>query len=606
MMSMSFLADPIGGKGQERQEAVANGESVATVYDQKSISEYTKGKIDGWLDNAMSAFSALHAEHNSELMRMASESLLKETGTLLKGKIVQEILAGADKIDCSEITKNIDLKKPLKADTLVNLCNAIESKIEAVWTNFAEDLKGAGDVAAFKMLLSQVLLAREPKIRACMLLMDPAEKQAALQTLDDAAGHAGYLANEANIQIQKFAKAYLSPAESEQIENDTASADLRKHVVALLTHGSDQLNNFDSVVPLDGKALFKNIVGKLDFAHEPAQASATAGEMASMLSTMSPDTRSLLQSYVQKLGPGTSDSIGEMGITLASLKPEAIAVARQIAEIPCSAETHLELVQTLATMPPETAPIISPFMTKLDFANEPDDALNLLAKTMEMYSHVHNIDINDPQGNDPTTALGSLNAYFQTCLQEQGQKDMQNADMFDENGVSKQFALDVNRERCTVNGTLYNAKLNEAMQATMDALPGINARKFITSILHQGAWADMSQLSTQNVANPPKGSTLIPTITTEQMPVMLRNLAAGMGYGLQVSKDGNTATLTLEITNNLSAGMQDGLSEEVNNNKEMGTYGHLKMQMQVEVDLTNDAPKVTSTTFAQQILPANG
>lgn len=223
------------------------------------------------------------------------------------------------------------------------------------------------------------------------------------------------------------------------------------------------------------------------------------------------------------------------------------------------------------------------------YAFEPlEDRVKMLAEEMKSWSEFK---FGDPRLKEVGQKFAQRqNDYVKDTIGKQ--------DMFDEKqpDVFKQLYGDANRGKWKINGKKF-AVGNEAQQQISEkflaTVTDPTERKALSILFNQGSLMDLQciQLKDQNLAIPGGNLFVSHDFATEQHEVAHD---FDLNFNLQVSKDGKTAVITIEVDRDLVAGM--------------GTddwhIGTLKIAQRATVDLTRTPlPVITDITFAQTFSP---
>ena len=182
--------------------------------------------------------------------------------------------------------------------------------------------------------------------------------------------------------------------------------------------------------------------------------------------------------------------------------------------------------------------------------------------------------------------------------------------MPDHPDVFKQLYDDADRGEWTFNGQTFpsGTSADTILDKFLQTVTNPNARKVISSVLHQGSLADIQSISirgealigdaqaakpqTEPLYNFPGADMFVfrdgnrdgITIATDVEPK----------YALDISEDGKTATVTVTIDRNFNA-----IGSKYNDYN----IGTMSASQRITIDLTKEMPDVTNVTFAQTISP---
>ena len=194
-------------------------------------------------------------------------------------------------------------------------------------------------------------------------------------------------------------------------------------------------------------------------------------------------------------------------------------------------------------------------------------------------------------------------------------KDMLNApDNFSEKNpdVFKQVYGDAHRADWNINGKIFKRppekmapqRTQQVVDEFLKAVKDPNARKVISILMNQGNLADLESLFNKapaligdaKAANPEEET--IHTIPGGEMFVS-RNGAALLAdalpsYGVEISKDGKTATVTVSIDKDVSSN-----GSKYNEFK----IGTATITQRTKIDLTKPMPEIVDVTFSQVFSP---
>ena len=168
---------------------------------------------------------------------------------------------------------------------------------------------------------------------------------------------------------------------------------------------------------------------------------------------------------------------------------------------------------------------------------------------------------------------------------------------------------DINRSYFTINGQAFekgeNADIPAILGAFKQAIPSAKAQKAVSSIMHQGATSDLIMLM---MKCPSAGGNGIPPTELHKLPgagliiqrdmnkdlyvKQLTHAQPNVSYKLDVSPDGNTAVLSIELKDDILTGSID---EE--------QFGGLVLTQKLTFDLRPEEPVVTDCKLSQQLIP---
>ena len=179
--------------------------------------------------------------------------------------------------------------------------------------------------------------------------------------------------------------------------------------------------------------------------------------------------------------------------------------------------------------------------------------------------------------------------------------------------VANQFWSDISSGSWNFNGTTvkldpkmnanevraFNEKVVDQLNKTVDGSIKTEERrsvvkKVLTTLLHQGNFSELELISRkQSDLSALKGSELFASrdMNGEFEPILTGSQKA---MGLEISKDGKTATVTVSIAKNITC---DGSTADASK------IGVALWTQKMTVDLTKDIPEVTNVTFSQQFEP---
>jgi hypothetical protein len=169
------------------------------------------------------------------------------------------------------------------------------------------------------------------------------------------------------------------------------------------------------------------------------------------------------------------------------------------------------------------------------------------------------------------------------------------------------FHGDANRGDWTICGTRFpqGSDPDAVLAKFLQVVKKPNARKVVSTLLNQGSLADMQTILVKGTAidgDPAdphareeylcriKGGELF--VSRDRMRDNEKGIAKeqDVHYGLDISKDGKTATVTLSMDQNLNS--QGTVYNEYN-------IGMATITQKITIDLTRDVPEVTGVTFSQ-------
>ncbi len=231
-----------------------------------------------------------------------------------------------------------------------------------------------------------------------------------------------------------------------------------------------------------------------------------------------------------------------------------------------------------------------------------EEAIENIAKDMKTWRE---FDFGDPK----LATLGQKfierqNNYFKQVLADPSMFSTENPDIF------KQVYGDADRGNWTINGQTYKVGTdrNTVVNAFMSAVKTSNARKVVSSILHQGALADfeslfymtgatvgdanVAKLKEEKLFKLPGADMFIHRDTGRDYVAIVAD--ADVRYEVSVSDDGKTATATVSIDKHISS-----------NGSKYDDYkiGMATISLQTTIDLTKKMPKVVGVTFKQTFTP---
>ena len=197
--------------------------------------------------------------------------------------------------------------------------------------------------------------------------------------------------------------------------------------------------------------------------------------------------------------------------------------------------------------------------------------------------------------------LDAVGKEFTKRLNNYINENVNNPKMFSKTNPDVFSALekDADRASWTINGKEF-LRGKVAPQAVMDefcsVLPDSKTRKALSTIFHQGIQSDITQLLYKDaeggLCQLPGGNLFVSRDLVKNNSAITTQ--ADSMYILQVSKDGKTATMSVETALHLTL---NGLPHDE------CKIGQAHITLQATIDLTKDMPEVTDVTFAQTFTP---
>ncbi|MBR1836237.1 MAG: hypothetical protein IJ783_03015, partial [Kiritimatiellae bacterium] len=177
--------------------------------------------------------------------------------------------------------------------------------------------------------------------------------------------------------------------------------------------------------------------------------------------------------------------------------------------------------------------------------------------------------------------------------------------------IFETFYQDANRNTYVINGKKFatggelggEALRNAVIDALKKALPGEKAQKAVSVLMNQSGPGDMLQFSNmlpvagkdgmENLHELPGADRFAHRdMTTGLYPTMLFN--SHMSFALETAPDGRSATVTIGLDCTLEGG--DGGQDAG------ASFGNVRMQERISIDLAPETPVVTDVAFAQQLV----
>ena len=665
---ISFLRDPHVGKGIARKDEARKGKKpLKEIYNIDTIRKSITDKYDKLTDIAIKNFQALD-NGNPEMLRICGGMMLEESGTFLNNYVVKDIVDLANKVNCKDLLKNIDLNHPesITVNTIKNLITDIATQINSNRKYYDNNKLSAGDKIYYDMLALQIIITREPKIAQCILKANPEVLAQAKEEISAAYdpdsvdqdsldldssrinGTASTLLGVIYTLIEDSAKEWLNPDEAKAISNEakaigTASKELKNKLATLLTEGPKNINDYSGLNKL-AMPVFKKLVGQIDFTNTKVASDKTI-QIAEALSTIEndkafpilqdlltkygpfkdpvavakqfahianvlpadakPEIYQVLQTYINKLDQlqsldGLMDKITIMFNILSSTNSDALPVLNSYIntfglDSKNDIDTIEKFIASIANLDSGHLALINSFIQILD-NNQRDAALNTLNTFIAKLPNWPNINEDDPKAKDPNSDISKFNKYLQEQAQIEVDTELEKG-RFDNNGIFEQVNGDAPRETYRINGKYCSNSKDRTCNAIIEAIPGENSRKFVTSLLHQGAMAPLSNMNDDIQ----EGKTPIPNYIDEDFkstPLVYRSQTKILPYDLTISSDGNTATIKLNLLLNFKPGLIPGVKDDK-------LFGECLQTQTISIDLKDDKPKIISCTYGQKISAMN-
>ena len=178
--------------------------------------------------------------------------------------------------------------------------------------------------------------------------------------------------------------------------------------------------------------------------------------------------------------------------------------------------------------------------------------------------------------------------------------------------IFETFYQDANRNTYVINGKKFsadgdlggNALRNAVIEAFKGVLPGEKAQKAVSVLMNQSGPGDMLQFANkipvdgrngnaaENLHELP-GAELFAHRDMMSGPHPTLLLKPHMTFAVETAPDGRSATVTLTLDASLDGG--DGGPADA-------SFGNVRLQERISLDLTPDVPTVTSVAFGQELL----
>lgn len=171
--------------------------------------------------------------------------------------------------------------------------------------------------------------------------------------------------------------------------------------------------------------------------------------------------------------------------------------------------------------------------------------------------------------------------------------------------VFKQLYGDAGRGDWNINGKKFSCPSADVLaDEFVKAVKSPNARKVISTLMNQGNLADLeglfmkasvligdanvAELQTEEIHTIPGGELFVSRSGVSQL------VDSNVSYGVELSKDGKTATVTVSVDKDIST-----------NGSKYNEYkiGTAKITQKTVIDLTKDMPEVVDVTFSQTYTP---
>ena len=255
-------------------------------------------------------------------------------------------------------------------------------------------------------------------------------------------------------------------------------------------------------------------------------------------------------------------------------------------------------------LPAKTARVLSNFIVRSAMAEESldEETIRNVADDMRGWKE---FDHGDPR----LRPMGGKfvqrqNDYVKRMLADDSMFSQKTPDVF------QQVYADADRGEWTINGKTFKvgSDPDAIVAGILSAVKGSAARKAVSCLLHQGGLADMESLFGRSGAlvgdanakiiqeeflyELPGGDLFLHRDVTRDGYGILAD--ADVRYGLEVSKDGKTATVTVGIDKHITI---NGLKHAESR------IGKATIVQKTVVDLTKEVPEVVGTTFSQTFTP---
>jgi len=249
-----------------------------------------------------------------------------------------------------------------------------------------------------------------------------------------------------------------------------------------------------------------------------------------------------------------------------------------------------------------------------------EDAESLAANLAKDIKDWDDFDLGDPRLADVGKAVAEIaNNHVKEKINDEnwfmenpGYQDLEKNGAPRPSDIASQFWSDVPSGGWNINGTeiKFSSDLSVSKVSSQKVIDQFNkavdgsienaerrsvVKKVLTTLLHQGNFSELEFLSRkQSQLSGIKGSELFVSKDMNGGDWFAILSGSQKSMGLEISKDGKTATVTVSIAKNITC---DGSMSDA------GKIGVALWAQKMTVDLTKDIPEVTNVTFSQQFEP---
>lgn len=160
---------------------------------------------------------------------------------------------------------------------------------------------------------------------------------------------------------------------------------------------------------------------------------------------------------------------------------------------------------------------------------------------------------------------------------------------------------DANRANYIVNGKNFYLPGSENLrQAITDVVPDAKAKRFLSTLLFQGAMFPYTAFyqnfpSKEPIYNMPGSERLVNAAIVPAVLAQSKDTTSGQLYELQISEDKKSAIVSIHIDNEMRAGIKPV------------PYGICRVTQELHIDLTKEPiPEITQFKIGQKLLPLGG
>ena len=167
--------------------------------------------------------------------------------------------------------------------------------------------------------------------------------------------------------------------------------------------------------------------------------------------------------------------------------------------------------------------------------------------------------------------------------------------------IHNSMIADIPRDLFIINGTRFhhhNDPEAGILPALRNAVPDNKALRFLSTIMHQGAWGDIVKVGCQTAQFPPdfyRNTTFVTRpLAPYDMQMLLGQMPQGGHYDLIVSPDRKTARLSMTRQFNLNPGGPfPGMYSS--------SFGRVELTQELTISLEGE-PRITGYALSQKLI----